>query len=313
MPTNLVLDCGYVHGSDSIMNMNGQSPPRSDGSDPDLESWQQSAAKWIEQGDRIAEVTGEATTLLIEALDPQPGERFLDVASGVGDPAFSLADRVGPHGRVVATDAVAAMAEALRSRVAARGLADRVEVHHVAVQELSFPPDSFDGASCRFGVMFFPDPADACRRLARSVRAGGRMALLAWGPKQGNPYFTCAMGALDDVGAPELGPVPGSHGVFEFGEPGQLASVCRAAGWREVDDRLVDLRLWVEAEPAGLLEAQARISDRVRERCDGLTPATRARAAGRLAKQAEVWAREGHIAFPAQVHLVTGRPWQACT
>jgi tRNA/tmRNA/rRNA uracil-C5-methylase (TrmA/RlmC/RlmD family) len=44
-------------------------------------------------------------TAVLEALDPQPGERALDLYAGAGLFTAALADRVGPSGRVVAIEA----------------------------------------------------------------------------------------------------------------------------------------------------------------------------------------------------------------
>jgi len=49
-------------------------------------------------------VQDEASQLVVELLDPQPGERVLDLCSAPGTKATAIAERVGPRGRVVACD-----------------------------------------------------------------------------------------------------------------------------------------------------------------------------------------------------------------
>ena len=44
------------------------------------------------------------TDALVEYAQPAPGMRVLDLASGTGEPAISLASRVGAHGHVTALD-----------------------------------------------------------------------------------------------------------------------------------------------------------------------------------------------------------------
>ena len=49
-------------------------------------------------------VQGEASQLAVELLDPKPGEKVLDVCAAPGGKTTHIAARVGPQGRVVATD-----------------------------------------------------------------------------------------------------------------------------------------------------------------------------------------------------------------
>jgi len=50
-------------------------------------------------------VMGSAVTAaLVEYSEPLPNMRVLDLASGTGEPGISLAQRVGPHGSVIAVD-----------------------------------------------------------------------------------------------------------------------------------------------------------------------------------------------------------------
>src|SRR5690606_7306668 len=49
-------------------------------------------------------VQDEASQLVVELLDPQPGEQVLDACAAPGAKATAIAERVGPEGLVVATD-----------------------------------------------------------------------------------------------------------------------------------------------------------------------------------------------------------------
>jgi protein-L-isoaspartate O-methyltransferase len=76
--------------------------------------WNEYAAGW--QG---------LTHLLLDALDPQPGMQILDVASGVGQPALTLAPMVGPTGSVTGVDLAGAMVTAARENARRRAKATR--------------------------------------------------------------------------------------------------------------------------------------------------------------------------------------------
>src|SRR5437879_1896388 len=46
----------------------------------------------------------DATHALVDYARPQAGMQVLDLASGTGEPAITLASRIGPEGHVVALD-----------------------------------------------------------------------------------------------------------------------------------------------------------------------------------------------------------------
>ncbi len=63
---------------------------------------------------------------LVAELDPQPGERALDVGCGRGAALFPLAEAVGPSGHVTGIDIAPGMVERTTADVAAAGLSERV-------------------------------------------------------------------------------------------------------------------------------------------------------------------------------------------
>ena len=61
-------------------------------------------AAWRKWHSQIAKFTRGATDAILEAAQLKPGMKVLDLASGVGDPALSVAQAVAPSGRVTASD-----------------------------------------------------------------------------------------------------------------------------------------------------------------------------------------------------------------
>ena len=111
----------------------------------------------------------------IEALSLKPRSRVLDSGAGTGGAALELARR--GHG-VTAIDASLAMARRATARAAAAAL--RVEVLTMDGQNLSLPDGSFDAALSVLGVILFPDAVRGLSELRRTVRRGGRIALVTW-------------------------------------------------------------------------------------------------------------------------------------
>src|SRR5258708_38168890 len=103
-----------------------------------------------------------------------PGQRVLDIGSGVGDVAMLAARLVGPSGEVVGIERDAKSIARARTRVAEAGLLNVTFTQ----TDVSQVPDNepFDAAVGRFILMFLPDPVAVVRSLARLVPPGGVVA-----------------------------------------------------------------------------------------------------------------------------------------
>jgi len=177
---------------------------------------------------------GQAVTdALVEYARPTPGTRVLDLGSGTGEPAISLATRVGAQGQVTALDLSAELLAIAQERAKARGLTN-FSTHQADAHSLPFPDGSFDLATSRFGVMFFRDPELAFRELQRVLRPGARACFLVWGTVE-QPYWQSMMGVVHGhVGGPLL--PEGGPNPFRYAEPGSLATVLRSAGFGDIEE-----------------------------------------------------------------------------
>jgi len=173
----------------------------------------------------------DVTNALVEYARPRAGMKILDLATGTGEPAISLASVVGPEGHVTALDLSPDLLEIAEQRAQERGLKN-FSVHQADANQLPFPDESFDLATSRFGVMFFKDEALCeCRRVLTS---GARACFLAWGPLE-QPYWASTMGvAAGHLGKSLLqsdGPDP-----FKYAQPGSLSDALKKAGFREIHE-----------------------------------------------------------------------------
>jgi demethylmenaquinone methyltransferase / 2-methoxy-6-polyprenyl-1,4-benzoquinol methylase len=141
--------------------------------------------------DRIAGVYDRMNAVMTAGLDRQwrrraaeltglgPGDRALDVATGTGDLAGELAQRVTPGGRVVGSDFSEAMLERARAKAAAEpvpGAELRFEWGNAL--SLPYPAGSFDAAAAGFGARNFANLNRGLAEMARVVRPGGRVVVL---------------------------------------------------------------------------------------------------------------------------------------
>ena len=151
--------------------------------------WADASAGWRKWLRAFAEQSEEATRRVVEASQAAPSMRVLDLASGCGEPAVSLAAAIAPGGFVVATDLVPGMLEGAREHAAWLGRGNLLFAA-ASAEAQPFPSGHFDRVTCRFGVMFFPDIQRAMREVRRVLKSGGRAVFAAWGDPEHNTFFT---------------------------------------------------------------------------------------------------------------------------
>jgi 2-polyprenyl-3-methyl-5-hydroxy-6-metoxy-1,4-benzoquinol methylase len=113
----------------------------------------------------LEELFDPSTKGRLEGVGVAPGWHALEVGAGRGSIAAWLADRVGPEGRVVATDIDTSLLGALDE--------PGVEVLHHDVLVDDFAADSFDLVHCRFVLVHLADPDRALGRMVGWLKPGG--------------------------------------------------------------------------------------------------------------------------------------------
>ena len=130
----------------------------------------------------------DATRALTAVLDPQPGERILDLGSGIGGPARWIAANFACH--VTGIDLTGVFSEAADALTAASGQADSAAFFHGSVLEMPFPDAAFDRAYSQNVIMNIADKAAFYREAFRVLKPGGILAMsfIGDGPN-GPPYY----------------------------------------------------------------------------------------------------------------------------
>ena len=188
------------------------------------------AEKWKAKS---AAMGRNVTEALVEYADPRPEMRILDLASGTGEPAITLASRMGGTGQITALDLSPDLLAIAAERARQRGLSN-VLTQQGNAEQLPFAENAFDLATSRFGVMFFADIERALRELYRVLRPGARACFAVWGPKE-QPYFASTIGIVHrHVGGTLL--APGGPDPFRFAEPGSLTDVLQRAGFANLHE-----------------------------------------------------------------------------
>src|SRR5947208_13703176 len=116
---------------------------------------------------------------MLDAVDPKPGMRILDGATGTGFVAFGLAGR---GATVVGLDQSEDMLAGARRRLAAQpGLAPRVTFVQGEAERLPFSDAEFDALTFTYLLRYVDDRAATMRELARVVEPGGRIGMVEFG------------------------------------------------------------------------------------------------------------------------------------
>jgi demethylmenaquinone methyltransferase/2-methoxy-6-polyprenyl-1,4-benzoquinol methylase len=182
---------------------------------------------------------------LVDAIDPRPGQRVLDVASGTGLVAFALARRGCEVTGLDQSQEMLAGAQARLARLPE--LAPRVRFLRGEAERLPFHDDALDAVAFTYLLRYVDDRLATMRELARVLKPGGRIGMIEFGvPEQ--RVLRLAWRLYTRAGLPLIGRLASSAWV-EVGrflgpniehlyavEP-DLAALWRAAGIRDVTQR----------------------------------------------------------------------------
>jgi demethylmenaquinone methyltransferase/2-methoxy-6-polyprenyl-1,4-benzoquinol methylase len=135
---------------------------------------------------------------LIDAIDPQPGQRILDVATGTGMVAFGLARR---GATVIGLDQSEHMLSTARQRA---GAGENPTFIQGEAERLPFTDGEFDALTFTYLLRYVDDRAATLRELARVVKPGGRIGMVEFGVPASAP-LRAAWRVHTRVGLPVLG------------------------------------------------------------------------------------------------------------
>ncbi|MGH9242772.1 MAG: class I SAM-dependent methyltransferase, partial [Acidimicrobiales bacterium] len=136
---------GHAHSSTEIV---GDDPLRS----ALRQMWASVAPSWAEHAAYVDARGEPVARAMLEAADPRPGERVLELACGPGGVGLAASERVGPAGAVVLSDVAGEMTAVAAARAEALGLAN-VTTRQLDLERIDEPDASYDVVVCREGLM----------------------------------------------------------------------------------------------------------------------------------------------------------------
>jgi len=203
--------------------------------DAQNESWAKRAEHWRKVAPKGAASDDTPNQALIKFACIAAGDRVLDLASGTGDPAMSLALAVGDQGVVVASDANMGMLNGARDRAANLGLSN-LSFETAPMETLPFADATFDAVTCRFGLMHAGDPLAGLSEARRVLKPGRKAAFMVHGPPELNTQWTVLHQCVQSYLAIEDQARFDKH--YKFSGEGELAAVFSEAGFTSIEHEL---------------------------------------------------------------------------
>jgi enediyne biosynthesis protein CalE5 len=242
---------------------------------------------------------------LMELAHIESGQRVLDVATGIGEPALTAARRIGVAGSVVAVDQAPQMLAVARERMEAAGV-ENIEFVEGDAETLVLEPAFFDAVVSRWGLLFFQDPVGALAHFRVSLIQGGWLAAAIWGPPERVPLISLPFMALGGDQERSPAPPPGPN-PFALSAPDALEQAVRDAGCVDVQSEQMTVT-FTFSSVSELLGHLEDVSAPIRALVPMLSPDRQTAFWERLAEAGRRFTdSDGVVRLPNECLLVAGR------
>ncbi len=195
------------------------------------QQWNGVAAGWEKWWPTFEQMAQKVSKRLVHLADVQPNQNVLDIATGIGEPAVTMARQVGDDGKVVAVDQSPEMLAIARNRAGQLGLAN-IEFQESDAEAINFSENYFDAIVCRWGLMFLPNPGAGLSSIYRVLSPKGKFSTAIWDMPEKTPFINLALATakkMFDIPPP----LPGTPSPFGLAE-GVLEDVMAKAGFTDV-------------------------------------------------------------------------------
>ncbi len=269
-----------------------------------INRWTGSAPYWEKHREIIRQMFAPVTQALVEGGQIGAGHVVLDIATGPGEPALSVASLVGPKGKVFGIDPIPEMVAAARRAADRLGL-QNIQFDVAFADQLPFPADRFDAVISRFGVMFFPAPVDGVREMLRVLKPGRKLALAVWHFAENNPFHYSLSRVIDRyVESPPL--APDALDAFRFATPGKLPAILKEAGAISVSERLLQFPIQAVISLEDFWTLRIEMSEKLREKIARLSNDQMKDVKREALESLGDYSTDGGMSFPAEVLIVSG-------
>ena len=268
-----------------------------------IKQWSRAAPYWEKYRETIRAMFAPITQALIEDAHIARGHSVLDVATGPGEPALSIAEVVGRTGSVVAIDPASEMIAAA-TRAGHRYQLSNARFEVAFAHLLPFRTDNFDAVVSRFGVMFFPSPVDGIREMLRVLKPKRKLACAVWHLSENNPFHYILSRVVDRY-VPADPSAPDSPHAFRFAARGNLLNILNEAGATIPSERLLRFRIEAAVSADDFWTMRSEMSDNLRARLATLSDEHLTAVRHDVIQDLRPYSTASGISFPAEVLIVT--------
>jgi ubiquinone/menaquinone biosynthesis C-methylase UbiE len=271
------------------------------------EQWGRAAAGWKKHDERLTAQTAPVSQKLLELAGVAPSRRVLDVACGTGEPAIPAAKAVGAAGYVLATDMAPEMIEVAREKAKAEGLTN-IEFRLVDGEAIDVPPESFDAVTCRWGMMFMPEPLKFLHQARQALKPDGRIAITVWGPPERNPFIALPMAILrKHYQGPPLPDPTAPGGIFSFADERKLRFVFEQTAFESIRIDPLELPMAVFDSGKEYLQYMMDIAGPLAALLNQLPAKARKEAENEIVKAASQGSADGKVSLTGYTLLASAR------
>ena len=199
------------------------------------QDWESVAAGWRKWYRTFENGACKMSYKLIEMAKIKPASKVLDIATGIGEPAITVARYIGTGGHVLASDISLQMLSIARDRAIAEHLEGIMDFKEGDASTINLSEFCFDAALCRFGLMFLDELDLGLSNIYKSLVKGGRFAASVWSIPEKVPQLALAMDTvrkeLNILSPPPLG----TPGPFSLADENVLRNSFVRCGFKVMD------------------------------------------------------------------------------
>ena len=239
---------------------------------------------------------------LLARVDPKIRERCLDIATGPGEPAMSIARMVGFDGRVVGIDLSEEMVR-LGTKIAKERRIPNVEFRAMDAEKMDFPDESFDLAVSRFGFQIFTNPEAVAKEVFRVLAPKGRIGTTVWSSAEKASAIHAVVGPMLEFAEPdETGYLPTP---YELGGKGEMVKLLEDAGFHEgKEERKTHVMVYKDAdEYFNIFVEGTPLGHSIREE----DPAVQEKIIARTRDNLRQWRTRRGLEIPCECVIATAR------
>jgi ubiquinone/menaquinone biosynthesis C-methylase UbiE len=267
------------------------------------ESWNKFSKGWKKWDDLTMNFLHSVGKEMLNSIPWKETYQVLDIACGTGEPGITAATIV-KKGSVTATDLAEDMIAIAAENAAAKGIKN-YKTRICSADDLPFDDNSFDVILCRMGFMFFPDILKAAKEIYRVLNPGGIITTSVWSDPKKNPWATAIMAIIRkyaDIPAPD----PNVPGLFRCAEYGYLTNYFKQAGFRNINEKIVDFQLKVDSIET-YWDWNTEVAAPVVSGLNKVDEVTKEKIKKEVFEEASKYKKDASVSLPASAVVITAQ------